>query len=129
MSFDLSELSDVTNQEGIVSIIHPKTGVELGIKITVASRDSAKYRKMESLVKNRNTAALQRGKRNLSAEAIDAGMLDILAACVVGWEGLEWGGQAIECTDHNIRDVYEKFPFIREQVEEFVNDRGNFISA
>lgn len=126
---DLSMMKEATADTATLNILHPKTGVDTGIRIVVASVDSPKYRKAASIVNNRNASLFRKGKNNLSIEAINEGATDLLVAAVVSWDGVIWGGQEMDCTDANIRQVYELFPWIKEQVDEFVSDRGNFINA
>lgn len=126
---DLSTMKESTVDTAIVHILHPKTGVDTGIRIEVASVDSPKYRKASSIVQNRNAALFRKGKNSLSIEAINEGTTDLLVAAVISWEGVIWAGEEMPCNENNIRQVYELFPWIKEQVDEFVNDRGNFISA
>lgn len=52
--------------------------------------------------------------------------LDILVACVVGWENVSEGGAPAPCTPEKVRTLLKGYPFVREQVELFVHTDRNF---
>lgn len=127
-TFDLATFSQGVKAENILSIVHPKTGADLGIRIKVISPDSPQYRKLGNIIKNRNLQALRKGRNGLTSEAIDEGAIELLVGAVVSWEGVVWGGQPMECTSANVRQLFDSCPWIKEQVDEFVGDRGNFMA-
>ena len=69
-----------------------------------------------------------RSKRNrIDAESIEAEAIEVLIACTLDWANVAFEGEVLECTKANIRKVYTAFPWVREQVDEFVDDRANFM--
>lgn len=124
---DLADLSTQSHDSSTLSILHPVTGEPVGLEITLASPDSAHYRKVEQQVKDRNLRLVRKSRSGtLSAAALEAGATDILVGAVLSWEGAKWGGTELECNEQNVRQVYESLPFIREQVDEYLGDRANF---
>lgn len=108
--------------------IYDKSGEPTGIKIQVYSPDSEKYRKASMKVRN-NTLKFVRKNNGTTAERIEADGIEILANVTVGWSGIENNGQPWQYSVENARKLYTDFPFIREQVDEFVGDRKNFING
>lgn len=131
--FDLAELDTASlSNEGIdVAIYHPTTKADLGISITVHGADSDVFRKAQRAQQNRRLKNMARGRNGskLTAEELETEGLDTLVACTKSWAGVVLQGKALDCEDENVRAVYVKFPWIREQVEDAIGDRANFIKG
>jgi hypothetical protein len=128
---DLSGLETNAKQEGMLDILHPATQVAIGMKLRLASPDSEHYRKLVQTMKNKNMAILQRkGNKILSAEAVEESTTAVLAGAVLGFVGdpPNWGGAPLECDAETMRMVFDKFPWIREQIDEYLGDRANFFN-
>jgi len=72
----------------------------------------------------------QLGRRNqlhLTAEEMDNETLDILVKCTLSWEHIVVSAARPPCTAENVRNLYRTYPWIREQVDEFIGDRSNFL--
>jgi hypothetical protein len=54
---------------------------------------------------------------------------DLLAKMTLSWENVEEAGKKVSCTFESAKDLYKKYPWIREQVEKFISDRSNFIKG
>ena len=61
------------------------------------------------------------------AEDVDAEALTLLVKQTVAWQGVALGDDLLECTEANVRRVYTEFPWIRQQVDTFVNDISNYL--
>ena len=123
---DLKSLKFETSTD--IRIIHPTTGQDLDIVITVASADSDVFRNAELRRTQNRLNKVQRGaRRALTAEANEADSLDILISCTLGWKGVELEGVPLPFTPDNVRSVYQEFPWLRQQVDEAIVDRSNFI--
>ena len=123
---DLTQFDVVSPaNEGVwMNLEHPVTGEPLDVKIKLAGVDSDYYKK--ELRKQQNKK-FKKGFRKLSAEELEADTIELLVACTLDWEGVELEGQALECNPENVRKIYKRFPWIREQVDNFINDRANFL--
>lgn len=137
---DLGEEFDttVTAQAGAVCpLVNPKTGVPLideetkePVSITMAGRDSDIYRKAENAIRNtRAKAAANRPGSFLTAEQVELEGTQILAMATLSWTHIKVDGEALECNAKNARTLYTRFPWIREQVDLFVADRGNYLGG
>lgn len=93
------------------------------VTITLYGRDSSVYRQAENREANKR---LSKRKFKATKEQLDASGLEILAACTKDWSGIEWEGELMSCSQDNARKLYKAAPWVREQVDEFVDDRANF---
>lgn len=137
MQPDLSNL-DVRKTAGTAAVCvlnHPVTEEPLTNEdntvwsLSLISSDSDEYRKLQRrLVDKRMKEAMRLGGRpKASAAQSDSDALDLLVTCTKGWEGIIEQGKAVEFSSGAARDLYERFPWIREQASSFFNDRTNFL--
>ncbi len=105
-------------------IKHPTTGEPTDIVINLYGQDSKVYQKASK--KNLNTI-LKKGTKNTNADQVEARSLDLLAACSASWANMVVDGEELECTTQNARDVYKRYAWIKEQVDEHLGDRANFL--
>lgn len=129
MAFDLSSYKASALDTAEIEITHPQTGENLGVKIRVMSVDSDEYRKEAMRLQNESMRYYRKNRGKTTAERIAQEALDLLVAVTVGWEGVEENGQPLPFSKDNCRRVYTEIPFIKEQVDEFVGDRRNFIKT
>lgn len=111
MPFDLA--SRTPKDRITVAIKDPVDGAETGVTVTVAGRYSPEAR----------AATFQLADQPLdipnpdSAEAFDAKMLGLLAACTVDWAEVVENGEPVKCTPAEARRLYTAYPWLREQVQ------------
>ena len=96
--------------------------------ITVHGPYSKKYKTISHAQQNRRLMKAQRtgGKLNLTAEEIEASGLDLLVKCVDGWD-ITLAGEKPECKEAKVREVFEKLPWVREQVDAALGDAQAFL--
>jgi hypothetical protein len=94
--------------------------------IELYSADSDIARKHRRAVTRKRLAMRGRGK--ITPEELEAEDTELLIALTAGWELVITD---LPFSKENARELYlnPKIPHIREQVEEYVNDRGNFSTA
>ena len=71
----------------------------------------------------------------MTAEEIETEALDVLVACTKAWhtgdkpelEMIE--GEWLACTPENVRRVYEELTWMKEQIDQEIGDRNNFLPA
>jgi len=113
-------------------LVHPKTGEviltpdggEMGI--TLYGKDSDIYRKAQRDITNRRLS--KKTNATLTAERLEAEANEVLARCTTKWN-IVYEGEAIECNFSNAKKVYTSLPWVKEQVDEFVAERGNFLGS
>ncbi|HBG07665.1 MAG: hypothetical protein A2075_09075 [Geobacteraceae bacterium GWC2_58_44] len=132
-----------------ITLLDPRTNNPLPERITVYGSDSKVCREIQRSQTNHRIEqqAKQKNKKRpiTSAEKIEAEGLDLLVGCTKSWrtvilddQGKESGsrpqielaeGEWLDCTPENVRRVYDDFPWIKEQVDEEIGDRTNFLPS
>lgn len=134
-TIDLSSIDTVAgSNEGFeVQIYHPGTNEDLGITINILGKDSDEFQKVSRAQSKKRMAKLAKGggfrTSVISVEEIDRDGLELLAACTKSWSGVIVEGKTVECNKDNAIDLYERFPWIKEQVDAAMGDRANFIKG
>jgi hypothetical protein len=112
---------------------HPVTKAPLACGVEVLGKDSAVFKAhVRSRANSRLQKQARRGKDNEapSIEKIEAEAIDLLTACTTGiWGEILVDGQAITHSPENVRALYTRFSWAREQVDEAIGDLENFIKA
>ena len=133
---DLTKFDTITqaDQGAVVHLRHPGTDTPLydeetnePVSITVLGADSKKYTR---LLRDLTTKRLNRklGKRTkVTAEEIESDNLELAIEATVSWEHIVLDGEKLQCTLPNTRKLYTRLPWIREQVDEVVNERANYM--
>ncbi|MDD5724394.1 MAG: hypothetical protein PHY29_11760 [Syntrophales bacterium] len=135
-AIDLAAIDTVkgSNEGFDVHIYHPGTLVDLGIVINVLGKDSDEFQRVSRAQSKKRLAKMTKGGfrvQNLTPppEEIEADGLELLAACTKSWSGVVIEGKEIEFSHENALMVYERFPWIKEQVDTAIGDRANFIKS
>ena len=132
---DLSSIDTVAGANaGVdVQIYHPGTNEDLGITIRVLGKDSDEFQKISRAQSKKRMAKMSKGggfrSANVPIEEIERDSLDLLAACTKSWAGVKLEGKDLECNAANAVMIYERFPWIKEQVDTAIGDRANFIKS
>ena len=126
---ELKKLDTTTAaNEGAEVQIVDAGGILTDIYIQVVGIDSNEYRKAERAMQNRRSKQAQRGgKKLISAEALDIETIERLARCTKGWRGLTDNKKEIEFSYEKAIELYTEYPLLRDQVEDFIGDRENFL--
>lgn len=123
------DLTAAANAGAWVDMLHPVTGNALGIRIKVLGKDSDAFRELEEKHQREAIEAAKLRKRPADpiAAAKEHGEA-MLVACTVAWEGVELDGVALECTPANVKAVYHRFGWLRDQVDLAIGSRANFLA-
>lgn len=135
---DLASL-DTSKPEFATSVMevkHPGTNKVLRVgpeddakpvSITMYGIDSERFREAEQALRNR---ALKQGRRiKITAEDAEEDAIAILARCTAGWSGIVIDGTEVPFSTESAAKVYRRLRWLREQVDEFIADRANFLKA
>ena len=124
---DLSSLDSAARADdgAALHIVHPATNVELGITIQLAGIDSAVHRRAVAAAANRRAKGGFR--KQITLERVQEENIETLAACTLAWEGVRIDGKDIAFSHAAAVSLYTRFPWLREQVEEFISDRANYL--
>lgn len=130
-SFDTTSSADAGVK---MNLSHPESGNDLRqddgkpITITLAGQDSKRLKAADQTTADKRLARMSSGKRfTMTSEGMEGEALDRLVVATLAWDGIKVGGEAMPFTPDNARKLYQRFPWIREQAEAFVNNRSNFI--
>lgn len=122
-----TEASGEFEEDGTTPIMQ---SVNARVTITLVSSDSHEY---TSVYKSQVTSTIgkigRRGKARKNAvtgDTVAEDKLELLTACTKSWVGWQDGGKDFPCNPKNALALYTRLPFVREQVEEYVHERGNF---
>jgi len=127
MTVDLSQFdTKKTSEEGVwVEIENPIDGEPLGIHFKILGSDSEVYNKQ---IRKNKDKMMKQGMRNIKSENLEVEEIELLVACTVDWDNIVDNGEKLECTKENVRYVYKNYPWIKDQVDDFIGDRSNFLS-
>lgn len=123
------------DEGAVMEVRHPVTNEVLKqdngepVTITLAGRDSDRVKRLQRATLDRRLAGGRRRNLSFTADEIDKNRLEELVALTLGWSGIVLRGSLIEPTAENARDLYQTVDWVREQAEEFVDDRANFLKA
>lgn len=105
------------------------------VTITLLGRDSDTFIKAERIIRNKRMDLLKKGGKFSAAEE-DQEAVETLARCTVGWSGVPQGwvdgtanADAAEFSYAAAVKLYGRMRWVREQVDEFVGTRENFLPA
>lgn len=128
---DLSQLDTRAGaEEGAeLVLLHPQTREPTDIVIRLRGEDSEAYQTQVREFQRKKLDQARRTRRvTATPEEIEAEALELLVVATIGWnDSLTRDGQPYPYTPANARRLYEQFPWIREQVDEFVRERANFL--
>jgi len=128
----------VPSETGVVYLYHPVTDEPLYVDdaksdamwIEVYGLDSDHYKKVQNNQTNRRLQKAQRsgGRASITAEQQEAMNLDLMAKCVKSWN-IVLGGDQPECNEENARSLFQIYPWVRDQVWDFMHDRKAFLKG
>lgn len=129
---DISKIDSVkaASLGAVMKLMHPTENTVLTnddgtpMTITLLGTDSDVYRKAQRLAINRR----MKSRKPATAEDIDSDALDLLSVSTVDWK-ITLAGSMPACSTEAARDLYATVPWIKEQVDTFINDRSNFLKA
>lgn len=101
------------------------------VTITLLGKDSKVYQRILRDRKQAMLTRMQKGRKaaQLDVEKLEEDSLDDLVQLTIGWAGVKDDKGNLEFTPENVRRLYEEVPSVREQVEEFINERSNFLAS
>lgn len=104
----------------------------LGTPMTIQllSADSSVFRGIvqrgiDERLRNQNKRG---GAQTTTSAKIESDTVDALVAVTLSWN-ITIGGEKPKCTPEMAHEIYTKYLWIREQVDQFVGDRSNFIKV
>lgn len=128
MDLNKLDLSKASNEGAWITLKHPASNEDLPMKIKVVGKDSDKFIQLSEEFRR---STLEDMKANKSVEQrIETSKQygdNLLVACTLEWKGIELDGKKLDCTQDNVKLVYQRFGWIKEQIDTAIADRANFI--
>jgi hypothetical protein len=132
---DLSQLA--FSAEAVeMHLMHPVTNQVLTtdagepMTLLVVGTDSEECRKVDREITDRRLKSQAFGRKiKVSAEQIEAESFERTIACIVGFKNIIVKSDPLEYSKKSVKDLLKTFPWLRRQVEEFIDDQANFIKA
>lgn len=131
--FDLSNYDGAAlSEKGVaMAVKNPVNGQEMpGVEITLKGLDSEVFRKLTRKFADKRIEGMMKGRRGvatLTSSMMEDEQVQVLTACTIGWKGLVMNGKPFEFSPANAKTLYNQFSWLRDQVDEFINDRKNFL--
>ena len=124
MDLKLLDTKTAANEGRWCTIYHPITNEPLDIQIKLAGADSDIYKRA---INKQVEKKLKKNTLDTNLEQEEDEEIEILVACTLDWKNVEYEGCVLECSPENIKFIYSQFIWLREQVDNFINNRANFI--
>lgn len=136
MDFDLPAIdTKARSEKGVAMQVKTLSGAPLlnskrdGVFLTLLGPDSDTYRALYRSQVRKSVELRAAGKEPDAAEE-EKGLIDFLVALTTGWEGmLDKAGEPIPFSAEAARELYTRFPVIRDQADTFSASRANFTSG
>lgn len=138
---DLSDFDTVAAAEegAVMEVRNPKTGEVMRhdgdednqgrpFTVTVRGRDSAAFRSLARSQADRRIQASMRTRTGVQTAVIEKDDLELTIAVTKSWDILI-GGVQPPSTPDAFRSAYTKYPWLKEQVDDFIGTRSNFIKG
>lgn len=117
-----------------MTVMHPVTDEPLlttdGDEVTIqlVGSDSTV---MRDEMKRRATKFLNKkqSRKRIDVDESIRESAETLAACTTGWFGISENGALVPFTRENVVRIFMKYDWLRQQVDNFVSERGNFFKA
>lgn len=102
---------------------------KLPMRIKLHGGDSDRARKVRHRIQNNRIRKIGRRGRmgSVSSEKQDEDGTELLAQLTIEWENIKISGEIIPFDLEAARNLYHSMPWIRDQVDEHVDDRANFL--
>ena len=133
---DLDTL-ELTQEAVAMHICHPQTSEVIGAEegkpatLYLISDDHPDLTKVRHKYQNKKlkNAFKRGGQTQVTSEEIDEEAYKTIAASVKSWENIFLKGEEIAFSEANVIRLFKRLPWLRRQVEDFVQDMGNFIES
>lgn len=104
-----------------MDVVHPITGKKTNARIKVYSPESDAYR-------DGVNATMKLKKEEITTQLLEKSAFDIIIKCTAGWENIQDDSGELEFNEENVRKVYTANPWLKKQVDTFLNRELNFLA-
>lgn len=128
MDLNLLDTKKLSNEGAWMRVLNIGTGEETDVEILLCGVDSQHFKNARREWENRRRDKLEKGAGLPNSEELEKARLATLVACTLDWRNLDLDGKSVACNSISANHVYRNFPWLREQVDNFIGDRRNFLS-
>jgi hypothetical protein len=115
-------------EQGYELVLLDPAGTQTDAAITLRGADSDTYQRKLREHQRRRLDQLNRTRKvTQSPEAIESEAIELMVAATIGWRGIERDEVEVSFSGDAARALYTEFPAIREQVDQAINERANFL--
>ena len=127
MAFDLDQLDVVSRaDDGAKCVIKdPVTGEDTTAYLLLAGSDSTIYKQAQHKIANARIN--RKSTARITIDEIEAEQIGVLVECTLGWGGMVLKGTEVPFDRKSVKMIYEKFPAVLEQAQQFIADRSNYL--
>lgn len=123
------DLTKASNDGAWITLKHPATGEELSGRIKIVGKDSTKFTQLSEEFKRKTLDDMKSNKTMAQRmENAQEQSDSILVACTLDWDGMMLDGKDLPFTETNVKMVYSRFNWIKEQIDVAIADRANFLT-
>ena len=127
---DLTQSASVAEREDLGRTVHlkddrdePAYEGDTPVTVTIAGSYSKRYRRTQETLTQR---MFKRRQTQLTAEQFMANRVELVAACVLTWEGIRNGDKPLPCSRENATLLLNAAPWILAQLEDAQADHASF---
>ena len=129
-NFDALDLGDIQENlmgMAVMNVRHPITGKLTGATITLFGPDSQESQELDAKLSDKRLQRIQqRGVQKISSAELAEMQLEKLVGLTKEIQNFFVKGEIYASTKTNIMNLYHGNPWLREQVQDFLEDRRNF---
>lgn len=98
--------------------------------VTIHGPYSSRYKEITEKTQNRRLRMAQKSGRRLKVTAAEIRdeVENRMIQCVEDWN-IQLGGKKLPCTEENIRDIFSRYGWIRDQVYIAMEDSSSFLES
>lgn len=127
---DLSKynLTNCADRGAVLTVTNPVTG-EPDAETTITCRGINCTDAQKVIAANRKRGSTKTAKASEDDDVKQA--IEVLAACIISWSGIERDGVLLDCTPENVREVLSNpgNVWLLKQLNTFVLDETNFFPS
>lgn len=129
MTFDFAKYKDADNIAQFSPSDPDTEVVQKDVVFDLVGCDSSVYKSCRRRSTNKVLAKAQKNaKKVATAESIEDERVDRIAQCIKGWRGVMDDGQDVPYSYDAAVKLLTEGSWLKEQIEEFIEERSNFLT-
>nr|DAU20382.1 MAG TPA: hypothetical protein [Caudoviricetes sp.] len=124
------DIAKLKPAERIIEIIHPATGENVGIRVTVISLVDERMKAVRRRFQNKKIELEKRGK-TFKADDLEENATELLLNAITGWDwyDAEFNGEKPVFNEKNVKTVLNEFSWFKNQIVEAIDDEKAFFQS